>query len=103
MKPEKEIQSKKPAIEIEKQQFDDPLSGVEFEDAKNELLLDFKKMIDQGVAKFDFKKNEDGEVESVTITRTLTGEILFHTDNESWTGRADIKKVLGLMGSGEIN
>ena len=101
MKPEKEIPSKKSTIDIEKQHFDQPSSGFEFEYAKNELLLGFKEMVNQGVAKFDFKKNKDGEIESVPITRNLTGERLFHAKNESWTGRADIKRFLGLIDSGQ--
>ena len=109
MKPEKETQPKKAAIEIErgienqKQEKSLPQIETELEDAKNELLLVFKKMIDQTVAKFDFQKNKDSEIESVTITRTLTGETLFHANNESWAGREDIKRVLGLMNSGRLN
>ena len=76
---------------------------VELEDTKNENLLRFKKLIDQGVAKFDFEKDEKGNVKSVVIKRTLTGEILFHANNKSCIGQTDIKRVLGLMHSGQLD
>ena len=73
MKKEKTSKEKPTAIDTERRHFNNPISEAELEDTKNKLLLSFKKMIDQGVARPDFEKDKTGEIESVTITRVLTG------------------------------
>ena len=65
---------------------------------ESELILKLKKMIDQGVATLNFEKDQNNEITSLTIRETKGGKILFGTDNQTWSGKRAIEKIIGSTG-----